>query len=73
MLVASPETSVTRYPFSKHELVLTHIPDPSRGGAVVPVSGVVVTPGALTSTIRIRNLEGKMALIVVLNRDLVGR
>jgi hypothetical protein len=71
----SPIESVaqTQCPFEQHDLVFTHLIDPAHDNRAVPVTGVVVTPGALTSTVRIRNLKGITTTIVVLNRDLVAR
>lgn len=72
----SPEVSVAQpaqCPFAAHELVMTHLPDPAQNNRMVPVVGVIVTPGVLTSEIRIRNKHGEFAAIVVLNSDLVSR
>jgi hypothetical protein len=72
----SPEPSVAQRqetPFEQHQLVLTHLPDSSRDGAVVPVPGVVVMPGVLTSVVRIRDIKGNIATRVILNDELIAR
>jgi hypothetical protein len=59
--------------FQQNELVITHFADPTRCGTQVPVSGVVVRPGTIETTIKIRDKAGHTKEITLPNDLLSSR
>jgi hypothetical protein len=53
--------------FQQNELVITHLADPTRGGAQVPVSGVVVQPGTNETVVRVRDKAGHTKEVTLAN------
>jgi hypothetical protein len=60
-------------PFTVQQLVLLHLPDICRGNTLIPIPGVVVTPGIEVSIVRIRNRTGQIEDIQVSTDDLNAR
>ncbi len=59
--------------FQSQQLVLVHLPDPDRNHTLIPVPGVVVTPGTRETVVRIRSLAGTFKTISVNTNTLSER